>query len=170
MVTPTLPAEAFAAPEVHHREWDACSAFRFLLGGHEGLRISRRFAPIASRRPLKSAAMPVSHEDHGGVPMTVSVALGHLDQFFNHGGDEQTCVHRGKDDRQVQTTPALKLPSCFATQGPRQDDRCAHSNEAFSVSTCYEPLLRFALLEHRFEFIFKRSRRNSKFAKSRQLV
>src|SRR5271154_3646560 len=29
--------------------------------------------------------MPVSHEDHGGVPMTVSVALGCLDQLFNLG-------------------------------------------------------------------------------------
>src|SRR5271169_4550796 len=28
MVTSALPAGAFAAPGVHHREWDACSAFR----------------------------------------------------------------------------------------------------------------------------------------------
>jgi NAD(P)-dependent dehydrogenase (short-subunit alcohol dehydrogenase family) len=62
-----------------------------------------------------------------------------------------------------------------ALQGPRQDDGCGHGNEAFSVSICYEPLLRFgnrfliALLEHRFEFFFERARRNSELAKRWQV-
>src|SRR5471032_907847 len=52
---------ASAAPGVHRREWDACSASRSLLCGHEALRSSSQFAPSVGRRLLTPAA-------HAGKP------------------------------------------------------------------------------------------------------
>src|SRR3984957_17208284 len=62
-------------------------------------------------------------------------------------GDTSAASPAGCEKIEGRTIDRFKQhPRCrfqVALQGPRQDDRCGHGNETFSVSTCYEPLLRF---------------------------
>ena len=51
--------------------------------------------------------MPVSHQDHGGIPVTVAIALRGLDQFFNLGLGQVLAA----------AELAVRLPSYYFAKG-----------------------------------------------------